>query len=63
MEDVNRILKCLRGEDAETESKVGFGALVRRLRLQNNDELGWAMIIKSLIIIDRYRSLELRCVS
>lgn len=56
-------MKCLRGEDAETESKVGFGALVRRLRLQNNDELGWAMIIKSLIIIDRYRSLELRCVS
>lgn len=62
-QDVELVIRCLKGEDPETDSSIGFGSLVRRLKMSNNDEKGWILILKSLIIIDRYRLTKLRCVS
>ncbi|CAK80001.1 unnamed protein product (macronuclear) [Paramecium tetraurelia] len=53
-EDIRQILATLSGEDLQTNAQTAYGSLVRKLKLQNNDENGWMMIIKSLIIIDRY---------
>ncbi|CAD8133370.1 unnamed protein product [Paramecium pentaurelia] len=52
-EDIRQILATLSGEDLQTNAQTAYSSLVRRLKLQNNDENGWMMIIKSLIIIDR----------
>ncbi|CAD8160591.1 unnamed protein product [Paramecium pentaurelia] len=51
--DIKIILNALSGGDKETDRRIAFGSIVRRLKQNHMNEDGWIIIIKNLIIIDR----------
>ncbi|CAD8079091.1 unnamed protein product [Paramecium sonneborni] len=51
--DIKIILNTLSGQDKETDRRIAFGSIIRKLKQNHTDEDGWIIIIKNLIIIDR----------